>query len=152
MGLMGVRLSGLVLAGLVATGCVSTRDRHGFVMERGETTLEAMEGVDTKESVLARFGEPSMRDALNDDVWYYATAATNSRAFFKTETMDRQVVAFSFDADGMVKGVHKYTLDDGMNVAMVDRVTRTRGKELSFLEQLIGGVGQSAGAVDPDGQ
>ncbi|WOI54230.1 outer membrane protein assembly factor BamE [Parvularcula sp. LCG005] len=140
----------LLLAALSATACVSTRDRHGYVIERGETELEAMAGVDTRESVLARFGEPSFRPALYDDVWYYASAATNTRAFYQTETMSRQVVAFHFDDDGTVTNVENYTLADGQNINMVDRVTRTRGKELTFLEQLIGGVGQMPGAVDPD--
>jgi outer membrane protein assembly factor BamE (lipoprotein component of BamABCDE complex) len=142
----------IVTAALLATGCVSVRDRHGYVIERGETTLEAEAGIDTKESVLARFGEPSLRPALNDDVWYYVSSATNSRAFYDTETMSREVVAFAFDEGGTVRDVARYTLADGSEVNLVDRVTRTRGKELSFLEQLVGGVGQVAGQVDPDGQ
>lgn len=146
------RLTCFILAGVVLSGCVSTRDRHGYVMERGETEIDAMTGVDTKDSVLARFGEPSMRAALTDDVWYYASSGTNSRAFFNKEIMTREVVAFAFDDAGMVSGVQKYDLSDGMDVALEDRVSRTRGKELSFLEQLIGGVGASAGQVDPDGQ
>lgn len=145
------RIGCLVLVGLTLTaGCVSTRDRHGYVIERGETSLEAMAGVDTKESVLARYGEPSMRAILTDDVWYYSASATNSRAFFNTETMSREVVAFAFDDTGTVSAINKYGLDDSVDVAVVDRVTRTRGKELSILEQLIGGVGQVAGQVDPD--
>lgn len=146
------RVSCCLLAGLMLTACVSTRDRHGYVIERGETELSAMPGVDTKDSVLARFGEPSMRATLTDDVWYYASSGTNSRAFFRKDITAREVVAFAFDSDGNVAEVQKFDLDDGIDLAMVDRVTRTRGKELSFLEQLIGGVGQSAGEVDPDGQ
>lgn len=130
--------------------CVSTRDRHGYVIERGETELAALEGIDTKESVLARFGEPSTRAALTDDVWYYISSATNARAFYETETMARTIVAFSFNENGYVAAVEQYTLADGTNIDHVDRVTRTRGKELSVLEQLLGGVGQLPGVVDPD--
>lgn len=149
---MMVRSFLLLGAAIAATGCVSVRDRHGYVIERGETSLEAMAGIDTKESVLARFGEPSMRPALNDDAWYYVSASTNRRAFYATETTQREVVAFLFSPDGTVAKVETYTLADGDNINLVDRVTRTRGKELSFLEQLVGGVGQVAGAVDPDAQ
>lgn len=141
-------LSALVLA----SACVSVRDRHGYVIERGETELAALEGVDTKESVLARFGEPSMRPALTDDAWYYVSSATNSRAFFQTETVSREVVAFNFDREGMVTSISRYSLEDGEQVDIVSKKTPTRGKELSIMEQLLGGVGQQAGAVDPDGQ
>jgi len=149
---MTMRIATGLLIGLTLTACVSTRDRHGYVMERGETELTAIAGVDTKESVLARFGEPSMRAALTDDKWYYVSSRTNARAFYNTETMSREVVAFNFDpTTGAVLSVDKLNLDDGEQLAINDRVTRTRGKELTFLEQLIGGVGQVAGQVDPDG-
>ncbi len=144
------RLSAVLLIGLALSACVSTRARHGYVIERGETELEAMVGLDTKESVLARYGEPSMRAVLTDDVWYYLSSTSNQRAFYQAETMDREVVAFSFDGEGGVAEISRYTLADGELIDPVDRVTRTRGKELSVLEQLIGGVGQLPGAVDPD--
>ncbi|MEM9421006.1 MAG: outer membrane protein assembly factor BamE [Pseudomonadota bacterium] len=144
------RLSVAALIGLTLSACVSTRGRHGYVIERGETELEAMQGLDTKESVLARYGEPSMRAALTDDVWYYTSSTTNQRAFYRAQTTSREVVAFSFDGEGSVAKIERYSLADGENINIVDRVTRTRGKELSILEQLIGGVGQAPGAVDPD--
>ncbi len=146
-----MRVLSAALMVLLAAGCVSTRARHGYVIERGESALEAQVGVDTRESVLARYGEPSVRPALSDDVWYYITSATNSRAFYNTETTQRQVVAFAFDEDGQVTGVETYDLSDGRSVDLVDRETPTRGKELSFLEQLIGGVGQLPGPQDEAG-
>lgn len=145
-----MRIVFVLFATFVLTACVSTRTRHGYVIERGETQLEALPGVDTKDSVLARYGEPSMRAVLSDDVWYYMSSDTNTRAFYLTETMKREVVAFSFDDQGSVLAVNSYSLEDGSDVNLVDRVTRTRGKELSILEQLVGGVGQAPGAVDPD--
>lgn len=147
-----MRLALVVSALVMTTACVSIRDQHGYVIERGETELTALEGIDTKESVLARFGEPSVRPATSDDVWYYINAATNTRAFYKSQTVSREIVVFAFNEDGTVADVLEFDLEDGQQVAFNDRVTRTRGKELSFFEQLIGGVGQGGGAVDPDGQ
>lgn len=139
------------LAALVLSGCVSTRTQHGYVVELGESGLDALPGIDSKESVLARFGEPSVRPPLNDDTWYYIAHKTNARAFFQTQVYDRTIVAFNFDPQGMVIDVTNYTLEDGVNVAISDKVTATRGKELSFWEQLLGGVGQAVGQV-PAGQ
>lgn len=135
----------LFLAALTLTACVSTRAQHGYVPERGELALQAEPGIDTKESVLARYGEPSVRPAMFDDVWYYVSTASNSRAFYKTETTRREVTAFAFADDGHVFEVATFGLDEGRPVNIVSRTTPTRGKELSFLEQLIGGVGQVPG-------
>ena len=140
-----MRTAILLLATLTLAACVSTRAQHGYVPERGETALEAEPGVDTKESVLARYGEPSVRPAMFDDVWYYVSSASNSRAFYKTETTRRAVTAFAFADDGSVFEVATFALEDGRPIDIVSRTTPTRGKELSFLEQLIGGVGQIPG-------
>lgn len=137
------------LAALILSGCVSTRNQHGYVVELGETGLDALPGVDSKESVLARFGEPSVRPPLNDNTWYYIAHKTNARAFFQTEVYDRTIVAFNFGPDGLVEVVDRYTLADGTNVDISDKVTATRGKELSFWEQLLGGVGQAVGQAPP---
>ena len=135
----------VLLAAPLLCACVSTRAQHGYVPERGEDALTAEVGIDTKESVLARYGEPSVRPAMFDDVWYYVSSATNSRAFYKTETTRREVTAFAFAEDGSVFEVATFGLEDGRPVNIVSRTTPTRGKELSFLEQLIGGVGQVPG-------
>ena len=147
---MILRALALGTAILTLSACVSTRQQHGYVMERGEAALEAQVGIDTRESVLARYGEPSLRPALSDDIWYYVTSGTNSRAFFETETVRRQVTAFAFDTDGRVAAVENYALEDGKAVELVGRETPTRGKELSFIEQLMGGAGQIPGL--PGGQ
>ena len=147
MVLRGLMLCAAILA---LSACVSTRQQHGYVVERGEEVLVGQVGIDTRESVLARYGEPSLRPALSDDVWYYVTSGTNSRAFFQTETIRRQVTAFAFDEGGRVAAVETYGLEDGQAVDLVSRETPTRGKELSFIEQLMGGAGQIPGL--PGGQ
>lgn len=133
-----------LLTAMILTGCVSTRANHGYIVEFGESGLDAMEGIDSKESILARFGEPSIRPPLNDDTWYYISQKTNARAFFQTEVYERQVVAFRFDDEGLVSDVVRLGLEDGTDIDIVGRTTATRGKELSLLEQLLGGVGQVA--------
>jgi outer membrane protein assembly factor BamE (lipoprotein component of BamABCDE complex) len=134
----------LVLAAVVIslTACVSTRARHGYVIERGETALEAEVGIDSKESILARYGQPSIVPALNANTWYYISSTSNARAFYQTRTTSREVVAFTFDTEGMVADMTTFDLSDGKTIALVDRETPSRGKELSFLEQLLGTVGQ----------
>lgn len=134
-------------------GCVAVRSSHGYVLERGEADLQANVGLDTKDSVLARYGEPSMTGTFDDSTWYYMASFDQARAFFRPKTQRREIVAFHFDEKEVVAKVDRYDLSDGMDVKMLARATPTRGKELSFWEQLLGNVGQlpAAGAGGPQG-
>lgn len=123
-------------------GCVSVRSSHGYILERGSYELAAEVGLDTKESVLAKYGEPSMVGTFNANAWYYMATMDRARAFFRPETQYREIVAFYFDANNVVSDVQKLGLADGMSVKVVSRSTPTRGKELGFWEQLLGNVGR----------
>lgn len=131
-----------VIAVAALSGCVSNRSAHGYVLERGETELTARVGLDTKDSVLAKYGEPSIIGTFDRNAWYYVSELDASRAFFRPETTARTVVGFHFDADGKVSEVEQYDLSNAVDVKMANRETPTRGKELGFWEQLLGNVGQ----------
>lgn len=133
----------VVAAALAAApGCVSVRTAHGYVLERGENALAAEPGLDTKETVLAKYGEPSMIGTFDPNAWYYMASYDQARAFFRPKTTQRSIVAFRFDEEGFVTSVDQLSIEDGMKVDQVARVTPTRGKELGFWEQLLGNVGR----------
>ena len=137
---------------LASQACVSVRSTHGYVIESDQGELAAEVGFDTKESVLARFGEPSVRGTFNENAWYYINFAENQRAFFTPETQRREVVAFYFDENDVVASVSDYSLQDGQNIDLVAKVTPTRGKEYGFWEQLFGSIGQLPTSALGEGQ
>lgn len=143
----------ILLAAAVVTmqACVSVRTNHGYVLERGQTELTGEPGLDSKESILAKYGEPSMIGTFDPNAWYYLNASDTTRAFFHSKTQQRTVIAFNFDTEGLVSEVETYTLEDGERIDLVNRVTRTRGKELNFWEQLLGNVGQLPGGLGQEG-
>ncbi|MBT8473499.1 MAG: outer membrane protein assembly factor BamE [Marinicaulis sp.] len=134
----------LVLASavLMLQACVSVRSQHGYVLERDQTELTATPGLDTQESVLAKYGEPSLIGTFDDKAWYYLNSRDQSRAFFRPKTQARTVIAFYFNEDGSVRETDEFTLEDGENIKLVSRTTPSRGRELNFWEQLLGTVGQ----------
>ena len=132
----------LVLLLAAASACSTVRSYHGYVPERGEPPENAAIGEDTKASVLAKFGEPSTLGTFDGDVWYYISARTQQRAFFSQKTVWRSVVAIHFDPSGVVDEVRQNDVDDAIRVAHVNRITPTRGKTLSLLEQLFGNIGR----------
>ena len=137
-----VRVLAFVAAIAALSGCVSNRSAHGYVLERGETELTGLVGVDSKDSVLAKYGEPSLIGTFDRNAWYYLSSLDASRAFFRPDTTARTVVAFHFDDKGMVKEVNTIELADAVDVKMASKTTPTRGKSLGFWEQLLGTVGQ----------
>jgi outer membrane protein assembly factor BamE (lipoprotein component of BamABCDE complex) len=97
---------------------------------------------DTRDSVLARLGNPSTRGTFEQDTWYYISSTRESLAYLRPVTRDRRIIAVRFDDQGVVSAVDEYSLEDGRVVAYADRETPTRGRELSFLEQILGNVGR----------
>jgi outer membrane protein assembly factor BamE (lipoprotein component of BamABCDE complex) len=131
--------------------CVSVRTAHGYVLEADQTALTAEPGFDTKDSILAKYGEPSMVGTFNRNAWYYLYATDQTRAFFKPKTQTRAVIAINFDAEGSVTSLDRYELSDGEDIRLVQRETPTRGKELNFWEQLLGNVGALPAALGEEG-
>lgn len=150
-GLDMLRVLLIFAAVLSIQACVSVRSNHGYVLERGQTELVAEPGLDSKESILAKYGEPSMIGAFDPNVWYYLNSSDTTRAFFHAKTQARVVIAFRFDGESLVSAVEKYDLSDSEKVKLVSRATPTRGKELNFWEQLLGNVGQLPAGIGQEG-
>ena len=56
--------------------------------------------------------------------------------------IDQQVYIVNFDDQGVVKAIDHKGLEDGKEIVPVARATPAPGRELSFLEQLIGNLGK----------
>ena len=124
-----------------ASACNPVLRSHGYrYTTQEEPNITPAE--DTQDSVLARLGNPSTRGTFQDNTWYYISSTRESLAYLRPATRDRRIIAVSFDDAGVVSTVNEYSLEDGRIVAYADRETPTRGRELSFLEQLLGNVGR----------
>jgi len=99
-------------------------------------------GVTDKASITALLGSPSTIASFDDTTWYYISQKSEELAFFRPEAHDPEVIAVVFDKDGIVKDVHKTTSKAPHTIEPVARTTPAPGKELSFIEQLIGNFGK----------
>jgi outer membrane protein assembly factor BamE (lipoprotein component of BamABCDE complex) len=99
-------------------------------------------GVTDKASVTALLGSPSSVASFDDTTWYYISQRSEEIAFFKPEARNPEVVAVVFDKDGIVKDVRKTASKNPHGIEPVARTTPAPGKELSFIEQLIGNFGK----------
>ena len=135
----------IAVLSVILSGCNPILRTHGYV-PTSDKPQEVDPESDTKASVLARLGNPSLHGTFDEDTerdtWYYMTAVRQRSAYLRPQVMERSITAISFNVDGQVEKVAEYTVDDGRIVNFVDRTTPTRGREISFLEQIFGSVGR----------
>ncbi|MGA7673618.1 MAG: outer membrane protein assembly factor BamE [Rhizomicrobium sp.] len=128
----------LVLCTLCLTlmGCTPVISQRGYLpdpdAEAGVTV-----GSDTKTTIEDRLGDPSVQATFNNDTWYYISSVEKQIAFFTPTIESRRVLAIYFDKGGKVVDMRHYGLQDGHVVAFESRTTPTRGRELTFLQQLF---------------
>jgi len=100
-------------------------------------------GTDTKSTVRAKLGSPSVQSTFDPNVWFYVNQMKERVAFRRARVTARNVTAITFNKDSeMVETVNVYTLKDGKVIAFNNRETPTRGREMTVLEQLLGSVGR----------
>jgi outer membrane protein assembly factor BamE (lipoprotein component of BamABCDE complex) len=131
---------GLLMA-IALAGCAGRQERSGVFIDEERLTLVEAGKID-REQVRQVLGTPSTTSTFQDanDTWYYVSRETESFAFLKPTVTQQQVVAVDFDKFGQVAQVRRYTLEDGKAVEISDRATPSRGRELTFIEQLLSGL------------
>lgn len=139
------RLTGrLVLTAALALGlgaCSAIERRHGYTPN--DATLSLIEvGVDTRETVAQKAGDPVSTGVLPESDFYYVSDLRRTLGPRATEVVDREVVAIRFDGQGRVANVERFGLERGRIVPLSRRVTDTGARGTSFLRQIFGSIGQ----------
>ena len=137
-----VRLAVMACLAPLAVACAPVVGKHGFqVIDVNPKDIVA--GTDTKSTVLAQLGSPSAVSTFEDNVWYYISQTTERYTYNRPQVSQRNITAITFnEGDDKVTEVRNLGLEDGQQIAMEQRETPTRGRQLTVLEQLLGNVGR----------
>jgi outer membrane protein assembly factor BamE (lipoprotein component of BamABCDE complex) len=137
-------LAAAILTGAALAACAPIRQVSGYqAIDRQPKDVKV--GMDTKSTVLDQLGSPSAQSTFDSNTWYYITQLSDEIGYHKPRVKRRIIVAISFDKESeKVTKVDQYSLKDGKVMAYNDRETPTRGRELSWVEQLLGNVGRGA--------
>lgn len=133
----------------MVAGCASVEQRGNLPAQ--DKIAEIHPGSTTKDDVIKILGSPSSVGVFNDKSWYYISRRTGQLAFFDPSVIDQQVYVLNFDDQGVVQAVDHKGLEDGKEITPVARATPAPGRELSFLEQVIGNLGKFNGGGSPSG-
>ena len=125
---------------LATTACTPLYDNHGYT-PTDEQLNDLFVGVDTRQTVSDLIGTPTSSGMLRDSGYYYVSQRVRTWAWQAPEVIEREVVAISFDSNGVVSNIERFGLQDGNVVALSRRVTSSNVEGLNFLQQLFGNVG-----------
>jgi len=131
-----------VLAAMLAAGCSPTVDVRGNLPDPQDLALVKV-GETSRDEVIKLLGNPSTSGTFEKETWYYIGQRTEQRlTVFNPVIKDQKVVLIRFNGDGTVEELQQFGLKDGKPVEVVDRVTPSRGKDLTILQQLVGNIGR----------
>ncbi len=122
-------------------GCVPIYTNHGYIPTDDDLALLAV-GVDSRESVAATIGRPAASGLLGDDAWYYIQSRYQTVAAAAPVEIDREVVAISFAANGLVSNIERFGLEQGRIVPLSRRVTTANIRGRGILAQIFGNIGR----------
>jgi outer membrane protein assembly factor BamE (lipoprotein component of BamABCDE complex) len=137
-------ITGLLLAiTLLAStsACTRIKDLKGYIAD--DQLITALQpGVDNRSSVQKTLGRPTIISEVDSNTWYYVSQNTQQLAFFKPRPLTHQVVVVRFDPKGNLAKVEKLDRNAIVDVDPSGDKTPTRGKEVTFWQELFGDVGR----------
>ena len=153
-------VAGVALAclGVGLAGCQSFEiDKPNDTINQGyvvdDAALSATPVGSSREQVLLSLGTPSTINTLeNNEVFYYISQTRKrSVAFQKAKLVDQRVLAIYFGPDGTVANIANYGLKDGKVFDFIKRVTPTGGKDMTFIGQILSGLGRKSAPTPSNG-
>jgi outer membrane protein assembly factor BamE (lipoprotein component of BamABCDE complex) len=145
----------LALVAAVVAGCGATVDQRGNLPE-ADRLAEIQPGTTTREQVVKILGTPSSTGVFDDKNWFYISRKTKQFAFLAPDVLDQQVYIVRFDGNGVVASVDRKDLADGRDIEPAPGATPAPGRELTFLEQIVGNLGRfnkgGGGSGEPEGR
>jgi outer membrane protein assembly factor BamE (lipoprotein component of BamABCDE complex) len=134
----------MAMAGALAVslgGCTASVNQRGNLPEP-EKIAQIQPGATTRDQVVKILGTPSSTGVFNDKTWYYISRKTKQVAFLNADVLDQQVYVINFDGRGVVNSVDHKDLKDGREIEPAPGATPAPGRELTFVEQVLGNIGR----------
>jgi outer membrane protein assembly factor BamE (lipoprotein component of BamABCDE complex) len=126
---------------LVAAGCTPIVSNRGNMLDE-ERIAQVKPGTSSKNDVFEALGSPTIVSTFDDNTWYYVGERTEREAFFAPELVAHKVIEIKFDDTDHVRAVDRIGLDQTTEVTPFSETTPAAGREITFMEQLLGNIGR----------
>ncbi|WP_439150406.1 outer membrane protein assembly factor BamE [Sulfitobacter sp.] len=131
----------VVGAGLMLGGCAPQYKNHGYIPPQEDLDKISI-GQDTRDTVAQTVGVPASAGLLTNSGYYYVRSRRRAVGFLAPKEIEREVVAVSFNAQGVVENVERFGLERGNIITLDRRVTSSSVRDRSFIRQLLGNIGR----------
>jgi len=131
-------IASVALGTLILLGGCSTSEvlNQGYIVD--DQTIQLVPVGSSREQVLLALGSPSTTATFDTEVFYYISQKrVRTMAFMNPKLVDQRVLAVYFGADGTVKSLANYGIQNGVLFDFISRTTPTGGKDVSFLGQIL---------------
>ena len=136
-----LRIAAFAAAIVALSACSPTYRNYGYVPPQEDLDQIAV-GIDTRATVEETLGSAGASSVLDDNAVYFVRSRVRTVAMLDPEVVQREVVAVSFDGDGIVQNIETFGLERGQVVQLSRRVTDSSVANKTFLRQLLGNIGQ----------
>lgn len=136
-----LRMAAFGVATVLLSACSATYQNYGYVPPQEDLDQIAV-GVDTRATVEETLGSAGASSVLEDSAVYFVRSRVRTFAMLDPEVVEREVVAVSFDGNGIVQNIETFGLERGQVVQLSRRVTDSSVANKTFLRQLLGNIGQ----------
>lgn len=143
-----VRIILLGITFITISGCLSTPYSVGYTF--GTKDVEKIRPGKTDAVVVrALLGSPSLESSYGEPTWYYVSRDYERIAFLEPKVVSQRVVAVMFDQNNVVKQVETFDEDSIRELSVASDETKTGGRDITIIQQLLGNVGRFSGQRDP---
>lgn len=130
-----------LLTAVAASACAPTVSQRGYFADPTRTEAISV-GVDTKQTISDRLGTPTLRSSFDPDTWYYISQTQEQVVWYEPWTTKQDIIEVKFDEQDRVRNVARLDETAMHKVHPTKQTTPTRGRVLSFWEQMFGNVGR----------
>lgn len=135
------RLCTSLLICVLLNGCAQKENYYGYSFP--PEYIKSLHVHKTNVSdVRQLLGSPTTESNFGDKTYYYIAQQQSRVAFLLPKVEDHQVLALTFDNNGVLSTVKTYTLEEARSIKFDEGNTRLRGSESGALEQIVGNIGK----------
>ncbi len=122
------------------TACAPSVAQRGNQLD-AERIAAIIPGETTREEAAQRLGSPTLVAPFDDKVWYYVGTRTEQTSFLDPDVTQQKNIRLRFDDSGKVIEVTQLDAAEArQDLSPESDSTPTYGRDLSLLEELVGGL------------
>ena len=133
---------------IIITSCVNKKIVNGQLPD-GEMLSKLRLNEDNKQVIDQLLGSPSFKGEFGDNSYYYFSTISDKIAFLEPDLIEQKIIQLKFDDKNILSKVYLFEENDSKEILMSSNFTKTTGREISILEQMISNFGLGMGTKGP---